>query len=456
MDYHKRMVKLQSAALGVLLLLPVTSPAQVRRQVPAQSQQDKGDFGREANGDFGRKFFEDLRSLFGRLQRSELDGAFRRANGIHCSDLAGQMAEWKEVAFLNDDRKLGDWHYDNLEDVKSDLVAFVFSGTCRGDASPLRVATSYPVTESLQQYQQGKIKFSQVVINDNDPVGVTFDSTSGAYTFQLPYVYAERKNGADSVYTLTPPRTSSTPENDVAIEFRCKAINDADLTYRFLLCRSRVVNRDGRYREDTPSLGSAAYYILSDGKEASSSVKLDFGRDADSSSTASPEANNSPRKVDDRGRFPQPARQPENVWQPAAADARLSLIADDEFRLIFNKQTWTGRIDKPQMIADGNLVVAAPPSSAMRNKQYCVWRPGLAAQVNQLLESTAGDAFGYSLSFRKDLQSTITSIFEIQGDNGIAGTLECYFPQSQTPADLTIGRWITTIGKQIELDVRRR
>ena len=119
---------LRKAALTVLLLLPLTSYAQVRRQVPAPSQQDN-DFGREANGDFGRKFFEDLRSLFGRLQRSELDGAFRRAKAIHCSDLAGQKAEWKEVAFLNDDRKLGDWHYDNLEDVKSDLVAFVFSGT---------------------------------------------------------------------------------------------------------------------------------------------------------------------------------------------------------------------------------------------------------------------------------------------------------------------------------------
>lgn len=464
MDYHRRMVKvLLNASLTVLLLLPLTSYAQVRRQVPAPAQQDKQDdqdngrFGREANGDFGRKFFEDLGSLFGRLQRSELDGAFRRAKAIRCSDLAGQMAEWKEVAFLNDDRKLGDWHHDNLEDVKNDMVAFVFSGTCRDDQSAVRVATSYPVTESVQQYQQGKIKFSQIAINDNDPVTVTFDSTSGAYTFQLPYVYTERKNGTDIVYTLTPPRLNSSPDAGVAIEFRCKAINDADLTYRFLLCRSRVVNRDGRYREDTPSLGSAAYYIMSDGKEASSSVKLDFGREADSPPPpARSEPDNTPRKPsDDRGRFPQPLKQPENSWQPATADARLSLIADDEFRLIFNKQAWTGHIDKPQMIADGSLAAAPSSFAAMRNKQYCVWRPGLPAQVNQLLEPNAADAFGYTLSFRKD--TAVSGIFEIQGDSGmVAATLECYFPQSQTPADLTIGRWLSIVGKQIELNVRRR
>ena len=314
------------------------------------------------------------------------------------------------------------------------------------------MATSYPVTESVQQFQQGKIKFSQIVINDNDPVSVTFDSSSGAYTFQLPYVYSERKNGTDIVYTLTPPRLNSSPEAGIAIEFRCKAINDADLTYRFLLCRSRVVNRDGRYREDTPSLGSAAYYIMSDGKEASSSVKLDFGREADSPSATPSEADNTPGKLDDRGRFPQPPKQPENAWQPAVSDARLSLIADDEFRLIFNKQAWIGRIDKPQMIADGNLAAAATTSSTMRNKQYCMWRPGLPAQVNQLLEPNATDSFGYTLSFRKDVQMAVSSIFEIQGDSGtVAATLECYFPQSQTPADLTIGRWLSIVGKHIEL-----
>jgi len=122
-----------------------------------------------------------------------------------------------------------------------------------------------------------------------------------------------------------------------------------------------------------------------------------------------------------------------------------------------NKQAWIGRIDKPQMIADGNLAAAATTSSTMRNKQYCMWRPGLPAQVNQLLEPNATDSFGYTLSFRKDVQMAVSSIFEIQGDSGtVAATLECYFPQSQTPADLTIGRWLSIVGKLVRLDIRSR
>jgi hypothetical protein len=447
---------LQTLALTFLLLFPLTTYAQVRRQVaPAPSQQSGG-------GDFGSKFFDDLRSLFGRLQRLELDRAFQAAKPIRCSDLAGQAGEWKEVAFLNDDRKLGDWHFDNLEDVKSDLVAFVFSGTCRSEQGALRVATSYPVTESMEEFRQGKIPFSKIVINDNDPVSVIFDQATGSYTFQLPYVYAERQNGTDIVYTLTPPRKTSNPEPGMAIEFRCKALSDTDLTYRFLLCRSRVVNLDKRYLPGTerPSLGSAAYYILSDGKEASSTVRLNYGGDVDSTSNdadSRPHLNRNPADAEDQRRASQPVKVPENAWEPAPPNARLTYIADDEFRLRFNPQTWTGRIDKQQMLVDGNLSAFVSTSLPARSKEYCVWRPGLPAQVNQLISAGAGDAFGYSLAFRKDLQSAISSVFEIQADNGIvAGTLQCYFPQSPTPADLTVGRWISIVGKQIELDVRRR
>ena len=438
---------LRSLVLTVGLFFSFTSFAQIRRQVPAPSPQ--------SGGDFGSKFFDDLRSLFGRLQQAELERAFQRAKPIRCSDLAGQAGEWKEVAFLNDDRRLGEWHYDNLDDVKKDLVAFIFSGNCRGDQGSLRVATSYPVTESVEQFQQGKIKFSQIVINDNDPVSVTFDVPSRAYTFQLPYVYSERQNGTDAVYTLTPPRTTSSPEPGIAIEFRCKAISDSDLTYRFLLCRSLLVNRESRYQQQTvrPSAGSAAYYILSDGKEASASVKLDFGGGADSASNNN---ESKPDKTEDDRRVSQPPKLPENAWQPAPPGARLTYIADDEFKLIFNRETWNGRIDKPQLLADGNLSNLVPASPQPRNKEYCVWRPGLPAQVNHLLEATAGEAFGFTLEFRKDLQSATSSVFEIQGDNGfVAATLQCYFPQSQTPADLTISRWLSIVGKQIELDIRR-
>ena len=99
-------------------------------------------------------------------------------------------------------------------------------------------------------------------------------------------------------------------------------------------------------------------------------------------------------------------------------------------------------------------MLAAGPAPA-RSKEYCLWRPGLPAQVNQLLDP-ANESFNYSLGFRKDLQSAMSSIFEIQSDNGVVvGTLQCFFPQSQTPADITLARFASTVGKSVELDVRK-
>lgn len=401
-----------------VLWLPITSGAQ--------------------NPDFGSKFFDDLRSLFGRLQKSELERAFQRAKPIHCSDLVEEKGEWKQVAFLNDDRKLGDWHYDSIDEVKRDLVRYVFSGTCRGEQGPVRVATSYPVRESVERFQDGKIPFSKIVMRDNAPVSVVFDRQTDAYTFQLPYLYIEGKTGPDVIYTLTPPLTTSKAETEVTEEFRCKALSDAELTYRFLLCRTRVVASDPRIQRQNERqvLGNAAYYIFSDGKEASSSVKLRFG---ETDSTPAP--------------TPEPLPATERKWQPGASQARLVSIGQGEFRLRFNPQTWKGRIDKPQLLV-GQMLSDFVAASAPRNKEYCVWRPGLPNQVNRLIENGTGDLVLYSLAFRKELQAAATVVFEMENEMGfLLGTLECYFPQNQTPADVAVERWVSIVGRNIELDV---
>jgi hypothetical protein len=421
------------------LMFPLISDAQIRRPVSAPAQE---------NGDFGSKFFEDLGILFGRLQQSDLDRAFQRAKPARCSDLVGQTGEWKEVAFLNDDRKLGDWHYSNIDDVKRDLAAFVFSGICRGEVGPVKVATSYPVEESYDRFKEGKIPFSKIVINDNDPVSVIFDRTMEAYVFQLPYLYLESQTNSDVVYTLTPPKMISRPETTVSLEFRCKALSDAELTYRFLLCRTRVANRDPHIENQNVKqpLGNAAYYILSDGKEASASVKLDFGGGPDSA------AEKAEAQPDQARTLELTPTAVEGTWHPAAAGARLSDIGDGEFRLRFNGQSWNGRIDKIQWIADGVLSTSMP----VGNQEYCVWRPGLPDQVNKLLEKIGDDSFLYSLSFRKDLRSATSGIFDIESGNGLmVATMECYFPRSQTPAELTVNRWLSVVGTHVAIEVRR-
>lgn len=431
------------------MLCALSGPAQIRRQVPAPAPE---------SGDFGSKFFDDLRSLFGRLQRGDLDRAFQRAQAVHCSDLVEAKGEWKQVAFLNDDRSLGDWHFDSIDEVKRDLVKFVFSGRCPSEQGPVRVATSYPVQETFERFQKGQIPISKVVISDNDPVTVIFDRPSEAYTFELPYLYIERRSSTGNIYTLTPPLTNSLPDPTVVEEFRCKALSDAELTYRFLLCRTRVAPRDPRNQRqnERQALGNAAYYIFSDGKEASSSVKLSFGdaaADAADSRTPAPSPQSSVR-APNPGPAPEVRPAAERTWQPAASQTRLVSVGQGEFRLRFKPESWTGRIGKPQLLSAqmlSDFVASSPPA---RNLEYCVWRPGMPGMAAHLLEKTAGDDVVYSIEFRKELQSAPSVVFEMQNDTGLLlGKLECFFPQNQTPADVTVARWVSIAGAHLDLDV---
>src|SRR5215510_1169775 len=266
------------------------------------------------NPDFGARFLDDLQTLFGRLEASELDSAFQRAKAIRCSDLIGKSGEWKDVGFLNDNRNLAAWHYEDIDSVKSDPVRFVFSGMCSTEQASLRLATRYPVKESYEQFRKGTIPLSKVAVRDNPPVSVLFDRSTDSYTFQLPFLYAEVASRAETTYTLTPPTAASRPEPGLAAEFRCKAISDADLTYRFLLCRTAFINLNAtNSKERIPdSPGSWAYYIFSDGREASSTVNLSFENEPAASRTAKPEREISP-----------PARNTEEVWNAVPPQSTL-------------------------------------------------------------------------------------------------------------------------------------
>src|SRR5215470_631433 len=194
------------------------------------------------NQDFGAKFLDDLQTLFGRLETSELNSAFQRAKAIRCSDLLGRSGEWKDVGFLNDNRNLAAWHYEDIDSVKSDPVRYVFSGMCSTEQAALKLATRYPIKENYDQVRKGTIPISKIAVRDNPPVSVFFDKSTNSYTFQLPFLYTEGTSRVETTYTLMPPTAASKPEAGLAVEFRCKAVSDADLTYRFLLCRTALVN----------------------------------------------------------------------------------------------------------------------------------------------------------------------------------------------------------------------
>jgi hypothetical protein len=231
----------------------------------------------------------------------------------------------------------------------------------------------------------------------------------------------------------------------LAAEFRCKTINDDDLTYRFLLCRTAFVNLNAaNSKERIPnSPNSWAYYIFSDGREASSTVNLSFKDMPTVPKTAEPQS-----------AAPTPAPSADTQWEAVQPQSRLVDVGDREFRLRFDPAIWTPRIGKPQLIENSAVSPFAVGSTPSRTRDNCVWQPVAPTQANRLLAGIEGETL-FTLGFQKRGSSGISVSFDADGSAGRIGSLQCYFPQSQTPADVTVRQWNAIVGSNIVLEVRR-
>src|SRR6478736_3998272 len=109
--------------LTAFLVVVSDGYGQRERQIPPPGASEEG-------GAYSRKFFAQLRAVFGRFRESDLQRAFERAQPIQCSELISENGEWRTVAFFNEKRELGDWYRSSLDEVKRDLTAFIFKGTC--------------------------------------------------------------------------------------------------------------------------------------------------------------------------------------------------------------------------------------------------------------------------------------------------------------------------------------
>jgi hypothetical protein len=428
-------LRVRSAFLVLIFVAQAGVNAQHERQIPPPSGQDS---------EYGAKFFDELRRIFGRFRDADLRRVFDSARAAQCSELATDKGEWREVAFFNENRKLGDWYRTSLDEVRGDLAVYIFKGGCGGSHASLQVTTKFPVEESYHRYQDGRIPFDQIDVNVNAAVSATFDPATQVYTFDLPYLYRTTRDG-EPVYTLFPRYLNDAYAPDVTNHWDCKVVTADDVTYQFLICRTNLVPRSGRGRSNqgSPTFGSLAYSILSDGKEASSSVKLSFGTDVVADR---PEER---RPVQPVVETPQPAPAANRTWRPAAAQSRLSEVGMSEFRLRFNPDVWKGKIDRTQFIADGMI---ATFTIAPRNKDYCQWRPRTAAQAGQLLDPSKAESTIHSLEFRKDPQAVVAT-FNMESDSGSnLGSLQCSFSQAQTPADIAVARWLSIAGSTISLE----
>ncbi len=228
---------------------------------------------------YGSKFFDQLRAIFGRFRDADLQRAFQEARPIGCSELVGRKGEWRTVAFFNENRELGDWCRESLEEVKDDLAVYTFKGACSGDQGTVQVSTEYPTVESIKAYNRHEIDLDHVDVTVNDPVSATLNPRTLAYTFELPYLFLTGQQGSTKIYSLTAPDRDAAYATNVTSRWECKAVSSKDVTYRFLICRVATVPRGnpGRNQRWQPAFGASAFFILSDGMEAQTSVNLSFG-----------------------------------------------------------------------------------------------------------------------------------------------------------------------------------
>ncbi|HLH31901.1 MAG TPA: hypothetical protein VKY31_11920 [Terriglobia bacterium] len=399
----------------------------------------------EDSQQYGRRFFVQLRTVFGRFRDSDLQRVFDGAQPIQCSELVNEPGEWRTVAFFNEKRELGDWYRSNFDEVKTDLSVFIFKGMCRGEHGPVQLTTKFPVSESVEAYNQRQIALNEVEVNVNAPVRASFDLQTKAYTFDLPYLFLVGQQNNQDIYSLDAPRVVGRDHYapEVTDHWDCKSVVAENVTYQFLICRTttRPRIRSDRYSNSSAPFGASAYFILSDGKEAASSVKLSFG-----------DGNDAERTVED---LSVPAA-PENVkpaaWGMPDSDERLINLVRDEFRIRFAAQGWTGRVGSAQVLSARQMTSldAAHPANGA---DYCVWLPAGTSAAQPLL----GDApVVYSVSAHDSDGQTATSIvFDMLSPSGSRlGSLQCSFPRLPSASAVDFGRWSAIVGNNLVLEIR--
>lgn len=224
------------------------------------------------------KFFAQLRRIFGRFRHQDLQQVFQAAQPIQCSELVSDNGEWREVGFFNENRGFGSWFRSSMAEVRSQLDVYTFEGACEKQESSLQVTTQFPVGQSLMAYRRGKILFGNIGVKINAPVSATFERQTQAYTFDLPYLFRVSNANADPLYALSPRSLLDQYAPEAVNRWQCKAVTAEDVTYRFLICRTSLLLRTAPKSLDSTksSYGASAFSILTDGQEASASVKLTF------------------------------------------------------------------------------------------------------------------------------------------------------------------------------------
>jgi hypothetical protein len=435
---------------GYILLICVLLPADLPGQEEQQTQASE-------DSTYGSKFFDQLHTIFGRFRDADLQRVFKEAQPIECSELVGRKGEWRTLAFFNEDRELGDWCRESLEEVKNDLSVYTFKGSCGGGQDAVQLSTEFPTAASMDDYNLGRIDVNQIDVTVNDPVTAVLDPKTMAYKFSLPYLFLTGRQGSTNIYSLVAPNRDPAYATDVTNLWECKAVSSSDVTYRFLICRTTTAPRGtlARNQKWERAFGASAYFILSDGTEAQTSVNLTFGDGTErpANPTEAAPSTNTPGR-------PQLIRQGKantsGGWQMPGASSKIVDVGRSEFRILFSPQTWTGKIGAPVLLSDqrmSGLQSARPPAGV----DCCVWQPENSNLAEDLLLNPDGATVlcSFEVSGRGG-QSVPSIVIGINTREGTRiGRLQCYFPRSESVSDISVGRWISIVGGHLSLEIRR-
>jgi hypothetical protein len=424
----------------LIALLALSSPVTLtaRPKVQIQPRQES---------QYSRTFFVQLKGIFGRFRDADLDRVFDSAEVIQCPELVSDKGEWRTVAFFNEKRELGDWYRSNLDEVKHDLAVFAFSGVCRGEHGPVQLTTKFPVTESIQAFIQQKIELEQVEVNVNAPVRASFDATTSAYSFDLPYLFLIKQDdsGAD-LYSLDPPRLADRQRyaTDVVDHWDCKSVTGGGVTYRFLICKTTTLPRipSLRSQPQRPVFGASAYFILSDGEEASSNVKLTFN-----------DTNDQQHEVEDASARATASDAPSSaLWEVPDSDEKIVDVLREDFRIRF-AQSWANRIGSAQALY-GRQILNLDSAKPAEGADYCIWLAGAGGSSRRLLDDA--DSIQNSITVHdRDNQSSTSIALDMRTPDGMhLGTFQCYFPRATSATSVDFGRWKAIVGDNVVLEVK--
>src|SRR5262249_30829456 len=146
----------------------------------------------------------------------------------------------------------------------------------------------------------------------------------------------------------------------------------------FLICKTttlpRIPSLRGRPQQQA-TFGASAYFILSDGEEASSNVKLTFS-----------DTNDREHEVEDASAATPPVAEANTSWEAPDSDEKILDVLRDEFRIRF-APNWATRIATAQVLY-GRQMSSLDSAKPAEGADYCVWLAGSAGSTTRLVGNT--------------------------------------------------------------------